>query len=708
MDYLKPYDFIQLKAFFLALKQSHFNLQQTSSTVVLDGIRTPIDRVHCLGLLRSFPDLQGEKFKDDNLLIKYLSQPSNLNRILGRLRTDQQTQLLRVLEEKPTTVATGEQPSTEASAGQAIPAQTPVGTAAGAGVPGLPSFSSRSFSPRFPGVIHNVPHAPELSKPEIFVANKSGVVREAGDPSKLVTANKGGVVKEAPPSKIFIANKSGSVVREHTITPSQGFNQRSFKMPSSFTNAAKNFSSTAQRFTRGNLDGIGRGLGKMVKGAGRGIAGPGLTSAYKGLGKVGNGGLNAFGRLSNLTGPKFGGVSKLKGFGTGKKVILAFSLFGLFFGFSLIAGIINPNSTPSSQAASISTGDLSSCQFTRGDISPTAASYQSKLLMTYFTEAETATSVPATVLAAIARVESPSSVNWTDTNLGDNCPESGDGALGIMQLVSHFSPRTDAICRDCIALGASYLNKTVDQLTQADYCNPKTSIFLGAGFILKKLSYLGYGDGTKWDPAWTNNKEVTDKMINSFYGCLNYPSCTSGPHNYGEDVWTSIQSCKPSAAYSPNGGSGIISCPLNGAATITLGSRDAGGHCTPQYQAQEAPCLSGDPTGRGSAIDVQSSDKAVFLPTLGGQNTDWTIDESGPISDSGAYIGEDLAATASYNGKSYRIRFVHLDSTSLRVYQHYPSGTFVGFYRPDQNHVHITLQEDGVFKPADLYFNLCR
>lgn len=159
--------------------------------------------------------------------------------------------------------------------------------------------------------------------------------------------------------------------------------------------------------------------------------------------------------------------------------------------------------------------------------------------------------------------------------------------------------------------------------------------------------------------------------------------------------------------YQPGAGSGILSCPLNGVTTKTLGSKDAGGHCTPQYEAQEAPCLPGDPTGRSTAIDIRSADKAVFLPSLGGQTTDWTVDATDKIYDMGVDVGQDLVAIASYKGKSYRIRFVHLDSTFLKVGEHYADGTFVGYYRGIQNHVHITLKEDDVFKPVDLYFNLC-
>jgi len=51
-----------------------------------------------------------------------------------------------------------------------------------------------------------------------------------------------------------------------------------------------------------------------------------------------------------------------------------------------------------------------------------------------FQEAERITSIPAVVLAAIARVETPGSSDWTDSNLGTICPRSSTGALGLMQI----------------------------------------------------------------------------------------------------------------------------------------------------------------------------------------------------------------------------------------------------------------------------------
>src|SRR3990172_12406618 len=101
MDYLKPVGFIQLKAFFKALQENRFNLKQIPSFVMMNGERVPINKTHCLELLRQFPDLQG---KDDEFITKYLSDPNKIKRLLGNLTLQQQTELTKVIEEKPMTV----------------------------------------------------------------------------------------------------------------------------------------------------------------------------------------------------------------------------------------------------------------------------------------------------------------------------------------------------------------------------------------------------------------------------------------------------------------------------------------------------------------------------------------------------------------------------------------------------------------------------
>lgn len=155
------------------------------------------------------------------------------------------------------------------------------------------------------------------------------------------------------------------------------------------------------------------------------------------------------------------------------------------------------------------------------------------------------------------------------------------------------------------------------------------------------------------------------------------------------------------------GDTGILSCPLNDG-RITCNSQNAGGNCN-HCAANYAPytCPAGGTTGRETAIDVVSSDRLVFLPFIGGGSVTWIIDEAGTPIDPAEGGGIVVVANAKLAEKTYRIRMVHITKTSLSKDQQVPSGTLVGQYGPATSHVHIAVQEDGIFKPADTYFKMC-
>lgn len=424
--------------------------------------------------------------------------------------------------------------------------------------------------------------------------------------------------------------------------------------------------------------------------------------------------------------------------------VIAVVFVALILGMVLLMAFNNINQTNSlfppyqvAEAAPLSPysggegEDISQCKFFRTKEDLQGASFKSKLLLSYFQEASNLTKIPTEVLAAFTRVESPNSVNLSDEEiqaLGTpaKCPRSPTGALGIMQI----QPKgTTGHAAEAVTNGAKLVGLNYESLTELDYCDSRKSVIMGAGFLLKKMSYRnpsinfpGLGDGTIWDPAWTNDKKAIEGLVSGYYGCLIYggpnPLKCEGPQNYAEDVWRSIQSCEPipvtttaSSTYTPGGGSGLISCPVN-SGTITTGSKEiTSGHCSPSYE-KRFPCVKPGQsgyTGRDTAVDLKGSDRKVFLPLIGGQGVSWTIDESGTKIQDHEGGGIAVAAThTSTEGKKYRIRFVHLLSTKLNVGQQPPSATEVGEYNFNANHIHVTLQEDGVYKPADLYFNLCK
>lgn len=387
-------------------------------------------------------------------------------------------------------------------------------------------------------------------------------------------------------------DSSGVHIRDKLVSQqgSLGSSIQRPRIPGSFVNAFKNFGSKLGVFFKRNF-GKFLTVGRIATGVGAvigGFAGAGLTGgasmgvlggsiggailpswvrssgAGRFFGRAGNGVINFGARLSNQVGK--GG---LKLAGPKKKVALL--LLGSFLLFGLAAGLLgalNPGGTPTgtSPVAGTLPSDISQCKFEReGDGASHKISYRSPLLLTYIQEASRLTKIPPAVLAAFIRVESPSAVNFSDDQVksyqcifsdpGRNV--SASGALGIMQIQPQGSKSTEgqpASCDDCIDAGAKLIGKTVATITTQDYCDPRTSVIVGAGWILKKMtkptqySSKTYGDGTKWDDAWTNDREAINKMVDGYYGCLKYPSCTSGPYNYGGDVWNSIQNCKITTA----------------------------------------------------------------------------------------------------------------------------------------------------------------
>lgn len=426
---------------------------------------------------------------------------------------------------------------TEIASGQ-ISGAEPVGSMAG----------GHSSMPHLPSTIHNVPHAPSAETP-----TRSQTTSPAASQN---------VKAETPAPKIIPANKSGVVTGEHSIPSSSKFNFSAFKSSASnYIKKIEGFASPAGPFLKIHSNRIGQSLGKMVKGIGRGIVGPGLSGGANFLGRAGLGTINRGGNfLSNVSDVRSRLSATSKSFAPQnlgpKKAALAFiGVFLLFIGIGVFGDLMG--TTPISEANPIGAigSDISSCKFTRGGDSVKELTYKSPLLLSYIQEAANLTNIPPVVLAAFIRVESPSVVSFSDEQtINYRCIKDGPGknvsstgALGVMQIQppgTTSAAGDPASCDDCIDAGAKLVGKTVSTMTIQDYCDPRTNIIVGAGWILKKMNKLGYGDGTKWDPSWTNDQKAIKALVNTYYGDVLYPDVNSGPFNYADDVSTSIQNCQ--------------------------------------------------------------------------------------------------------------------------------------------------------------------
>ncbi len=237
-------------------------------------------------------------------------------------------------------------------------------------------------------------------------------------------------------------------------------------------------------------------------------------------------------------------------------------------------------------------GDLTACTFTRaGESKP----YQSSKLLSYFQEISQKTSVPASLLGAITRVEStipktntngqgPYSLSdYSDSDIDyinnyinnsfpniilttDNsakeiakivsekipgtiksvCPVSDNNALGLMQIQP---PGTTGHDSAAVNKGAKNINKTVNTLTLKDYCSIQSNLSIGAGFILEKLNT------DKWDPKWSEDRDFLRELARRYYGAFTYTRTEGCPTDicyYGDDLYNSIQNCKsPTPSITP-------------------------------------------------------------------------------------------------------------------------------------------------------------
>lgn len=724
-------DFDKFKAFFKALQDINFDPAKPIPGIVkINGRPTPVDKTRCFELLRSMPALQG---KDDSEIIKYLRQPGNINRLLGKeLTRAQQIELAQTLAEKPippeeiSEQLTGQEAATE----QTPPAQAPAGPSGGGAPFGMPSTPAiGSVSPRMPQRIlvkppEGIPTSSSSTPitPTTSVTSGIPASRSASTPATpSLTASSSSSNLPTQTFKTTVEPKSfqsipSATVKRFNLAPLKGFSSR---LGVFFQRNLGKYL-TVGRIATGVSAGIGAITGgALTNGSAVGIFGGGGLGAIapswiksgggtRFLGKVGNGAINAGVRISNQVSTGATRFSASKRWAVG-------GVIGLFLILALATGLMSgPSVNPPTTGATpiVGASNISSCKFTRAGV---AIPFTSSLLLSYIQEAAQKSSVPAVVLAAFIRVESPSAAymsNQEITNYAANCAQSTTGALGIMQIQPPGTTSlsgTPASCDDCIDAGAKLVGKTVATMTRADYCDPRTSIIVGSGWILKKMSKFGLGDGTKWDPSWINDKKAIETMVRTYYGCLNYggaQDCT-GPYNYATDVQTSIQDCKPApgASPAPPGPIGFsVSCPLEGNIYISCGTAanpaaNTCGHgvlpiykttCDPYYYVCNGSRYS---EALYHAIDVQGNN-TVTLPYINGnESIQWTRVDPQPIAIGQGSWGYRIDYTATYQGKRLYLDLTHLNS-NISTAQTLMSGETVGTVFQPIGHLHTGLSVD--------------
>lgn len=678
---LKPVDFYKLEVFIdLFLDKKSLSLMPGSFKVG----DLPVEKKECLGLLRSFPELQGNQFKNDAVLSRYLL--ANIQRIINSLEAPSQRLELTALVERKKRAAEAVKTTEGQPSGQPATAeQTLVATS----------------RPNVPPVIPIIPiiNRPVARQPQIIIIKQAAETPGEKTQVSEVKPAETAIATENPPVETEPAastSPAGRLSTPETSVPGQNIGSQmadlsSFPVPNiplaveepvisptspvavspestqapSSTPEAKSQPAASGLLPQTSTPHLQMGGGNIVKfpsafrrlggGVSRGLAG-GLKTIRPPLSRVANQGLRmanqGLGAMGNITKPgRRGGAGgpKAPGFSSGKKTALIFTALFLLIIITGFTGGFNVT-TPTGQAAPLPTTpvqtNLSSCKFTRDGLATPIASSR---LISLFAEAAAKTGVPAAALATLAMHESSVFTSTAKDNhdafgnsnitAATGCTHFGltgigaskTGALGLMQVqppkkihdviaaatagMKDAIPAFDSVgaySADGVERGAKFVGKTADILTLQDFCDVRTSIYLGAGVLISK-------NGGK--PPTTDGE--VNKSVCAYYGSCVYDK-EGVVYNYGNEAQQDFENCKPASGPSIIA---VTSCPIQNGKITCGSSRGAPGipacHCTPSY-SPSCPAES----RRGKAIDIQGPNGSkdgdpVYIPLINGRVLKW-------------------------------------------------------------------------------------
>lgn len=275
-------------------------------------------------------------------------------------------------------------------------------------------------------------------------------------------------------------------------------------------------------------------------------------------------------------------------------------------------------------------GPIQECTFYRGGDRIPGVKMGNPELANVINDIANRVGVPPAIVAGILRVETSGAFATTDMSYlaNDYDAHSSGVAYGAMQFVpSTFTGIYEKYKEDLRTLfGKTDVRTSIDPQGAMAPENVfriysiKDSITAAALKVKSdKESFNGSGP---WDQAAVNH------ILNRYYGCLKYPSCTNGPHDYGEDVWRSYSNCQESlfgpgvspipGDYScpvPRGpnNDGIVTCGPSAPTNTSYPACNAG-HCAGDYPQYDW-CIESPATNY--AIDVPARPyQDVILPQI--------------------------------------------------------------------------------------------
>lgn len=359
-------------------------------------------------------------------------------------------------------------------------------------------------------------------------------------------------------------------------------------------------------------------------------------------------------------------------------------------------------------------GSIISCTFYRGGDTIQGVKFGNPEMAQFVESVAAKVGVPPAVIAGIMRVESGSKLALTDVSYftADYDSTSSGVAYGLMQ----FVPST---FRGVFNNNSAEMNSLFGKTQVRTVIDPRTNVYpnnylriysirdsiIATAFLVKNNKRDINGDGP-WD------KDTISKIAATYYsgnpnGCTKYPSCTSGPYDYGEDVWRSYSEC----VVTPPSVNISMTCPLDpvgNSAYITCGTANHPvnlcGHGGIGYPICTHPPYAVCPYSEQlkNSFDAVTSNLGgaripVYLPTINRTSVQWNFVNNEYLNSS---WGWRHYYSTQFNGQAVRLELTHLNNSSpIPGPTSIASGTQVAITHPIAAHLHTGVTIDG--RPVD-------
>lgn len=354
-------------------------------------------------------------------------------------------------------------------------------------------------------------------------------------------------------------------------------------------------------------------------------------------------------------------------------------------------------------------GNISSCIFYRGGDTTQGLSFGNPQMAALVSDISTQIGVPPAIVAGIMRVESASALAQTDPsyliNDYDDTISSSGVAYGIMQFtpdtfITTFNNNSSEMNT---LFGKNRLRTVIDSRDSAYPINYLRIYSIKDSIIATAFKIKNDKQSINRDGPW--DQSTVHEIAWRYYGCLRYGpgGCTSGPYNYGEDVWKSYTNCQvPILAEG--------SCPIpNG--VVTCGSKNKPvngcGHCGLGYPRPDLCTYD----GINYAMDIAGDNDEltfdpVYLPKVNGNVIKWTFISQ----DRGAEAIQRYTGVDELTHEQYFISLHHTQFDSGNPGTHFSGevGAKICGGGCNEGHVHVEFGtgSTGNYRDAPDYF--CR